>query len=244
MKRILLAVTIGFAFNTVLAQVKHEPGKNIIFTQKVYMHYREQRDSLTLPVADDDYPQLKEALSPKNLLDEGGLDSIIKRYETDGTGITSFDYKVTYADNHVISIKLFYETMGAHPDNYSSYLTLDIHTGKPYQLSNELNPNGLLWVFHHYKHWVGTQIIEEKKDNQKHHGQAEDAGIYDELSQSLKDLTINDLLANYIFTDKGIIFTTQAQFARVVRAMEPDRDLFVPYSRLKAFRNPKAIILK
>jgi hypothetical protein len=95
------------------------------------MRYGSWTDSLAVPVISDKYPKLKKALSEQVIFDGDSLNSVVKKFETEGHGITEVSYKVSYETKDVISIKFYYEGYGAHPTDYWVLYTLNIHTGKP-----------------------------------------------------------------------------------------------------------------
>ena len=187
------------------------------------------------------------------------LDSVVHRYQTEGTGITSFDYEVTFAGKGVISLRLYYETMGAHPDQSTQWLTLNTHTGKAYPVGAEISQAGLTWIYASYKALLkkhiaddknGVDAAKQKKDDDsdvKEGYIVKDENtddIYGELMRSANDLTIEELLTHYVFTSKGIIFTTERVLPHAVANFEPQRDWFIPYSKLKRYVLPNAIVLK
>jgi hypothetical protein len=209
-------------------------------------------------VVSDKYPALKNALCDTSLFFGDRLDTVINRYQTSGTGITAFNYFITYINKDVVSLRLYYETMGAYPDQQTQSLTLNIHTGKAYPISKEIDPARLKWIYASYKELLKKRIADDKsgiveaRENKKNSdemggyiGADENIDdIYGDLTQSAEDLTMDDLLSNYVFTDKGILFTTEPRLAHAVRNFEPERDWVVPYKKLKSFILPGAIVLK
>src|SRR5215216_4801904 len=140
----LILLGINMLVPRVYAQ-RRQPA--IISTKIVLLKYQSQTDTLRLPVVNNKYPALKKAMSYQNLFDGDNLDSVVANYKNCGCGITGSDYEVTYQDAGIISIELFFETMGAYPDSYQRWHTLDIHTGKAYPIEKELNPAGLSWLY-------------------------------------------------------------------------------------------------
>ena len=250
---LLLTLQYGFAQKKAVTDYS-----KIITTKKIILKYQDQTDSLMIPVVSDKYPELKNALCDTSLFFGERLDSVVNRYQTSGTGTTAFNYFITYINKDVVSLRLYYETMGAYPDQQTQSLTLNIHTGKAYAINKEISAAGLKWAYTNYKKVLKKRIADDKdgivaaKENKKNSdemggyiGADENIDdIYGDLDQSADDLTIDDLLSNYVFTDKGILFTTEPRLAHAVRNFEPERDWVVPYKKLKLFILPGAIVLK
>ncbi|HTD97642.1 MAG TPA: hypothetical protein VK668_00070 [Mucilaginibacter sp.] len=230
----------------------------IITTKKILLKFQDQTDSLMIPVVSDKYPGLKNALCDTSLFFGERLDTVVNQYQTNGTGITAFNYNITYINGDVVSLRLYSETMGAYPDQQTQSLTLNIHTGKAYPINKEISAAGLKWAYTSYKKLLKKRIDDDKseivaaKENKKDSdemggyigGEENIDDIYGDLSQSADDLTMDDLVSNYIFTDKGVLFTTEPRLAHAVRNFEPERDWIVSYKKLKSFKLPGAIVLK
>jgi len=245
-KQILLLIIALLLFNFGNAQKKAAPDySDIITTKKVMLKYQDnEADSLMIPVVSDKYPELKKALCDTNLFFGDKLDSVVHRYQTTGTGITSFNYYVTFANKDVISIELYYETMGAHPDEEQHWLTLNIHTGAVYDINNEIDPIGIEWIYNTYKQLLKKRITDDENGLDKEKADASDADIYKDLTTTADELKPEQVLKNYVFTDKGIIFTTEKMLPHAIENFEPDRDWFIPYKKLKPYRSSGAIVLK
>ena len=260
MKNVLLLVGFAFIFQYGFAQQKSITDyRNILTTKKIVIKYQAQTDSLMIPVVSDKYPGLKKALCDTSLFFGDRLDTVIRRYQNNGTGITSFNYGITYINKDVVSLRLYYETMGAYPDEEKQSLTLDIHNGKAHPLSSEINSAGLNWIYTSYKKLLKKRIAQDKsgieaaRENKKEKSNEMDGyvgqdvntdDIYQDLDQSVEDITMERLLSNYIFTDKGVIITTEPTLAHAVRNFEPERDWLIPYKKLKPFILAGAIVLK
>ncbi len=217
----------------------------IITTKKVMLTRQgSEPDSLMIPVVSANYPELRRALSDTNLFLGDKLDAVVKRYQADGSGITSFNYAVTFVNKDVISLELYYETMGAYPDNSQEWLTLNIHTGSAYPLSKEISPAGLDWIYTNYKALLKKRLSTDEDALDKDKVDDSYIEIYKDLTTSTDELTPDVLLKNYIFTAKGIIFTTDAILPHDVKNFEPDRKWLVPYAQLKPYILPGAVVLK
>lgn len=231
-----------------LAQDKNLKISHIIHPKKVYMKTpgNRDKDSLIIPIVSDKYPALGKALSEDSLFNGAKLDSIIKEYQEDGHGITSLSYKVTYLDKHIISIILNYETMGAYPDSYQTWLTLNIHTGKPYPLSNEVTSAGLNYIFTKYKQALNKQLIRAKAEIKEDKELSEDDinDIVNTLKTSTDKLIPSDLFNQILFTTKGLKLTSDNVLPHVFRNCDLGRDWFVPYAKLRQFKKPGALVIK
>ena len=149
MKYCLLAITFVMACKFSYAQ---KPGSNIIVSTKtVFLYYQGQKDSLMFPEVAAQYPALKEALSPKNLLQGDKLEDVLANYQKCGCGITGLSYSVGFVNADVISIEIYYNRMDDHPTSFGEWFTLDVYTGKPYSFDNEINPAGIDYITARYK---------------------------------------------------------------------------------------------
>jgi len=224
-------------FNIFIAHYGY--AQSIISTKTVVLKYQDRTDTLNIPVASARYPALKEGLSYKLIFDGDDLPAIIANYDTCGCGTTGLDYKVTFENKDIVSIQLTFETMGAYPDSYDKWLTLNIHTGKAYPISNEINAMGLKWIFSNYKAILNRRIIADKKQNKD-----EDMNEYNALKDAIHDLTSGELFSKYVFTKQGVVFSMDQILPHVASSFDPNRDLLVPYAKLRMYKAPKAIIVK
>jgi hypothetical protein len=241
MKRCLLAIALLIACYATYAQTI-KPGSNIIVSTKtVYLHYQDQKDSLMFPEASAQYPALKEALSPDNLLQGDKLEDVVANYQKCGCGIIGLSYAVGFVNTDVISIEIYYNRMDDHPTSYGEWLTLDVHTGKPYALDNEINQSGIDYITARYKKWPKQNISDEKTLKEDEDTQKD---VYDDLANSTDALTPKVILSEYIFTDKGVLIKTDAILPQDVQDHEPNRVLLIPYNQLKPYVKTSSMVLK
>ena len=252
MKRFLLLVIILLCFSFSYAQKRYPDYRSIITTKRIAVKNQkfptDDSSFYMLPVVSDKYPELKKALCDTNLFDGESIDSVINEYKTQGIGITYFAYNITYADKEMISLQLYYETMSAYPDENQRWLTLNMHTGQAYSLKQEISSAGLKWIFDNYKALIKERIAIDKQatlgddpDSPEHE---DDRNMYSDLDKSIDDLEFEELIKNYVFSDKGIIFTTDDILPHTVHNHEPDRTWFISYKKLKLYILPGAVVLK
>jgi len=220
-------------------QTRPSQKKSIISTKNVGLSYEQQKDTLRIPVVADQYPALKKALSDKDIFDGDDLQAEIKNYKSCGCGITALNYEVTFESDAVISIILYFDTMAAYPDEYQKYLTFNIKTGEVYPIGKEISVNGLKWIFDSYKSTVRKRIIKDKEGNPD-----EDIDDFNELKTTIDSLGSQELFGKYVFTKKGIKLSTERILPHVVQAFEPDRDLIIPYDKLKIYKAATAVVIK
>jgi hypothetical protein len=246
MKHLLFVSALLLVFSYSYAQkITRLDYSNIITAKKIMLKYQDNADdSLMIPIVSDKYPELKNALCDTNLFFGNKLDTVIKRYQTDGSGITSFYYGVTFVNKDIISLRLYYETMGAYPDNFQELRTLNIHTGAVYPISKEINPKGLEWIYSTYKELLKQRILKDESGLDKEKVDENSADIYRDLKESADTLASEEVLKNYIFTDKGVSVTTNGILPHVVKDFEPERNWFVPYNKLKPYILTGAVVLK
>jgi hypothetical protein len=245
MKYCLLALTFLMVYQISCAQTG-KPGSDIIVsTKKVYLHYQQQTDSLLFPVVSEKYPALRDSLSEKNLLRGDILDTVVARYSKCGCQTTALSYDVDFANADVISIGLYYEYYGAYPSEWEEWLTLDVHTGKPYPIENEINQAGMEYVAQLYKKQLKKAIeLEKPDDSADTENKDDDQEAYDDLKANLESLTTSIIVSNYSFTDKGIWFKTDDALPHVARSHEPDRVLLITYAQLKPYIKASSLVLK
>jgi hypothetical protein len=203
-------------------------------------------DTLSLPVPSDSYPELKKALSFTNIADADGEAAVKKNYAECSCGITGLSYEVTFESGDLLSIKIFTEGMGAYPSSSWQWLTLNIHTGKPYAIGSEINPAGLKWVYNNYRALLQRRIAADRKANPAPVGESQEDynSIYDEQKESVNSLTMNELLKNFVFTAKGITFTTAGVLPHATQALEIDREWLISYGKLMKYKQPNSQVIK
>ena len=241
MKHLLFLSIFSLIFCVSYAQEKPSDYSNIITTKKLVVKNKKNptdKPSIYLiPVVSKKYPKLRNALCDTNLFYGEKLDSVVKEYQNEGMGISSFSYTITYINKGIISLKLEYDTMGAYPDESQRWLTLNINTGKRYSLNNEIDSKGLKWIYSTYRTTLNKRILENKDD--KNCGDT-----YNDLKTAIDVLKANELFKGYVFTKKGVLVSMEKILPHVVQACEPDRELLIPYSELKSFKTSTAIVIK
>jgi hypothetical protein len=139
--------------------------KVIIGTKKVQLNYGNQKDSLLLPVVSADYPALQKALSDTALFAGDKLPDIVENYSQCGCGTTGFSYKVEFSNNTFVSMRLFYEGMGAYSTSYQKWLTLFTVDGKSMPLNLILSDDGINFIFRKYKRILLFRILTAIRHN-------------------------------------------------------------------------------
>ncbi|WCT12101.1 hypothetical protein [Mucilaginibacter jinjuensis] len=240
MKYCLLAILFLMAYQTTYAQTK--PGSDIIISTKtVFIHYQGQKDSLMFPEVSTKYPALTEALSPKNLLQGDKLEDVVANYQKCGCGITGVTYSVGFVNADVISIEIYYNRMDDHPTSFGEWLTLDVHTGKPFTLDNEITQAGVDYLTARYKKWLTQNINDEKIVKEDEDAQKD---VYDDLLNSTEALTPKVITSDYIFADKGILLKTDTVLPQEAQDHEPNRVLLITYAQLKPYIKSTSVVLK
>ncbi len=222
--------------------------KSIVSTKMVVLTFKhndsssleDHNDTLNIPIVSDKYPGLRKALAFENIGDEDGLDTIKARYAACACGLFDMAYDVPFETKDVLSISIYTEWMGAYPSSGTKGLTLNVHTGEAYPLSNEINAAGRTWIYQTYKKLIKRRIAEDFKSRKGE----EDEHDLAELNESIDSLSSDELFKSYLFTSTGIKFSTGGVLPHAVQAHEPDREWFVPYSRLRKYKMPRAIVVK
>lgn len=241
MKYCLFAIVFVMACQISYAQT-NKPGSDVIVsTKSVYLHYQDQKDSLLFPEVSNQYGALREALSPKNLLQGERPEDVAANYQKCGCGITGLSYAVGFVNTNVISIEMYYNRMDDHPTSYGEWFTLDVHTGKPYTLDNEITQAGIDYIATRYKRWLKQNISDEKTLKEDEDTQKD---VYDDLANSTEALTPKVIISEYIFIDKGILLKTDAILPQEAQDHEPNRVLLIPYAQLKPYVKTSSLVLK
>lgn len=203
-------------------------------------YLQDHTDTLNIPVVSDKYPGLKKALAFENIGDPDGLDSVKANYAACACGLFDMAYTVLFETKDVLSISIYTEWMGAYPSSRTAGYTLNVHNGEAYPLGNEINAAGRKWIYETYKKLVKQRIADDfksRKDEDDEHDLAE-------LNESIDSLGSDELFKSYLFTPRGIKFSTAGVLPHAVQAHEPDREWFVPYARLRKYKMPHAIVIK
>jgi len=225
---LLTFATINFGF-----------AQSIISAKVIPLKFQQQTDTLRIPVVPAKYGALKRALSYTTISDGDTLANVIDNYDTCGCGTTGVDYEVAFENQTIISIKFTFQTMAAYPDSYSKWFTLNIYTGKPYFIDDEINPEGLQMIYKRYKDTLKKRILADKQTNTD-----EDSSTYNELKENIDSLKLYDVLDKYVFTKEGIVVSIDRILPHVVQSFEPDDDLLIPYDDLKKYRKPHTIVIQ
>lgn len=218
--------------------------KDIIKPKKVFLQYHGKKDSLVIPVVSDKYPALKKALSPKRLFDGTDLSDIVKSHEEDGHGIIGCSYIVTYVNKNVISIAVKYKTMGAYPGDYLKWFTIDIKSGKHYDLSKEISEAGLTKIFLDYKRELNERIRLKEKELLKDSISKEVVThtIWT-LQLSANDLKPKDFFSDYLFSERGIFIRAESMLSHMASVFDFNSATIVYYDKLLDYKKDDATVL-
>jgi len=218
---LIILVSTYSIIDNAYSQTQPSQQKSIISPKIVVLNFEQQKDTLRIPIVSDKYPALKNALSYKNIFDGDDLPDVIKKYQSCACGITGLDYDVTFESKGIVSIILYFNTMSAYPDDYQKLLTFNISTGERYPIANEIDPEGLKWIFNNYKTILRKRIF-----------------------NTVDSLKSDELFGKYIFVKGQIMFSINKILPHVVQDVEPNRDWLIPYNKLKEYKTSGAIVLK
>lgn len=242
MKRFLFSLLLLVISVFVHAQNNNQGGNSIITSQKIVVkndEYPNGRPAIYLiPIVSKKYPELRKALSDTILFEGEKLDTVIKEYKEERMGFSSFSYEITFLNKNVISLKLSYEYEGAYSSEFEKWLTLSIHTGKVYPLNKEISQNHLKSIYKNYKFVLRKRILENNDD---------DTGcnrVYSELKTSIDNLKSSVLFKNYLFSKEGLMISMEKILPHVTQNCEPDRELLIPFSKLRPFKVSTASVIK
>jgi hypothetical protein len=238
LKVVLIILAGSFSY-----RADSQPGpaaqKSIISEKIVVLKYHDHLDTLEVPVVSDKYPALQKTLSYKNIFNGDDLSEVIKNYADCECGITSLGYQVPFESKDILSIKIYIETTAAYPDDNEEWFTLNVTTGETYPLGKEINAKGLKWLFDNYKAELNKRIYAYKNENPD-----EDIDAYNELKAAIDSLHSDELFGKYVFTKQGITLSIEKILPHAMQNMEPDRDVMIPYDKLKIYKVPGALVIK
>jgi hypothetical protein len=237
MKYFLSISLLFLLFSPCYGQKKTPDYSYIVTSKKVVMRHHNETAVLTIPVASAKYPALRKALCDTCLFFGDSLEDVINDYRLEGSGITSLSYELTFVNKNIISLKLYYETMGAYPSESQRWLTLNTHTGQHYALKDEIIPKGLNWVLTKYKTILRKRISGNREDK-------DCSDTYNDLKTAIDNLNSNALFKGYLFTKDGIMVSMEPTLPHVVQSCESARDVMIPYIKLKPFKTSEAIVIK
>jgi len=200
-------------------------------------------DTLKIPIVLGKYHALRKALAYKNIFSGDNLTDVIKDYRTHKSGITSMSYEVSFETANIICLKLYYETMGAYPDSYEQWMTLEVETGKRHPISKEISPKGLKWLYKSYRDTLRKRL-NAKNNEYKKDPDLDGVDVYSRVKDGIDDLTANDLFQKFIFTDEGMVLSVDRMLPHFIAGKEPNLDLLIPYKKLKPYIASHAIVLK
>lgn len=212
--------------------------KNVVMTFKD--NSRNLHDTLQIPVVADGHPQLQQALNAQSILGGDAMADVVANYKDCGCGLTSLQTNVCYESPQVVSLILTTAYMGAYPSTNETLKTLEVNTGKPYNIQKEINADGEKTVLTAYKTEMKNRIEQNKKQFAKEAG----PDGFSTIEMSIDTLTAKSLLRSFAFSRTGLVLRTENVMPHVAQALEPNRHFEIPLGKLKPFKTATSLVLK
>lgn len=147
------------------------------------------------------------------------IDETVAIYAATQHGFTGAGFTVGYDQGGILSITIRIESYGAYPDEWSQYLCFDTSTGCRLGISELLDPDEVDSLVSLLDSMLRDNIAEEIESEG---ADLLDADIYEGYSFTEENLNA------FSITEDGIWFHYPFGFPHVIKAMEPDGDLFLP----------------
>jgi hypothetical protein len=150
--------------------------------------------------------------------------------------LTEIDYEVSFNKGSILNLIYTISGMGAHPNESSQSLVVDLRTGKPLRaadlfkkaslpaLAVRVNKSLRAAVAAALKEW-GSEIEGMEKD--------------DDLKNARFKV---ENLDTYRIDDRGITFLYEFDFPHVILAAEPSEEYFLSFKELKPYIDEKGLL--
>jgi hypothetical protein len=212
--------------------------QNIILRDSVVLlKYKTQRDTISFPVINPQFPELAKSLNPEIVLGER-LSEIKENYENCGCGYTSLMYKESFSNAKILSLWFYAEFIGAYPSQATIYQTLSINTGLAYKLTQQLNEAGQKYVLIKYK----DTLLKRLETDKTNHTEKDYVSAYNQIKENINQLTFDAINDNYIVKDSFIVVKTEPILPHAILACEIDRQMYFSLDELKKFKKNSASI--
>ncbi len=209
----------------------------IVRDSVVVLKYKAQTDTITFPIVNPKFPALAKSLHPETILGER-LYSIKKNYENCGCGYISLSYQKAFSNSKIISLWFHAIFVGPYPSETIIYQTLNISTGKPYKLTDQLTQAGQEYVLAKYKDTLLKRLEEDNPNRTENEYQ----DAYQQIKDSITQLTFDRVNDNYIVENNSLNVKTEPILPHAILASEINRNVDFSLDELKTFKKSGASI--
>lgn len=161
------------------------------------------------------------------------LDELLQAIFTPSTeyhmGNTGIDYALTYADDHILSLSVSSEFIGAYPVTNHYYLNFNLEQGQLISVDDFLATDKQQAFSQELDKFVQRRIRQQAKEVESEFGSVHEFVQYVQSSMDA------DYLRNFQITAKGVEFYINYGLPRVVQALAPDDMYLFLYKDLKPF---------
>jgi hypothetical protein len=178
----------------------------------------------------------------KTEVTEDNHKAIEKEFTECSCGYVGSSYKINFNENHVLSLSLFIETMGAYPGGQTKNLNFNLLNGELIQISDLLKKDSLTSLANTLNPMLEDRLDEAKKAADDEEGDSGDGG--DDLMEEWSDGAsfTKDNLNDFIIDKDGLTFYYDFAFPHAAEALEPDNSFKLTYSQLASYKNANSVI--
>lgn len=175
--------------------------------------------TLTLPNIQNLHGKTEKKI--QRLLD---AETASERNEEQNCWLSNIDYTIHHNDNGVLSLTFRTSGMGAYPDTQTTFLSVDIRTGKKLDAS----------VFLKSKRAALVKLLERRVERAKRKVKRDFSDI--DLS-GLSHMTSKNL-NDFIVTEQGLVFVIAFGIPHVIRVATPESEYPMTKAELQGFLDP------
>jgi len=178
----------------------------------------------------------------KTEITEDDRKSIEKEFNDCSCGYVGSSYKVNFNKNHVLSLSVYVETMGAYPDGQIKNLNFNLINGELINISDLLEKDSLTVLVGVLNPMLEDRLDVAKKMADDEEGESGDGG--DDLIEELSDgASFNkENLNDFIIGKVGLTFFYDFAFPHAAEALEPDNSFTLTYEQLSPLIKAKSLI--
>jgi hypothetical protein len=170
--------------------------------------------------------KVQDAISLKKVIGQS-LAEMEQEYQTNHW-LSDVDYTVNYNRNHILDLTYSVAGVGAYPDGFEKYVSIDLKTGKRLKAKDLFKADTLAKI---------VQIVDQMRQREVQKKIVE-AG-WREPALRTEFFTDHQFKAknldDFTIADKGITFHYDFEFPHVVKAVEPSGEYFLPYTQLTRY---------
>ena len=169
------------------------------------------------------------------------FDRTLKDCLADDCGLDSFDYKVNYNQNGILSVTLMDDHSGAYPDMQSVDLVIDLKTGAEVKFADAFNSDAKLAEMVNQKLEVEKKgILKEVAADKEQNKEAKEWA-----TEQINGLSFTtESFKEFRMSPKGVIILYDAEFPHAIQSLQPAGEYLFTYAELKPFIKKNSLLGK